>query len=590
MFTIGTSGHIDHGKSLLIKALTGIDTDRLPEEKKRGMTIDLGFAHFPDSGGEPVGVIDVPGHERFIRNMVAGAWSLDLALLVVAANDGWMQQSGDHLLVLHYLGITDIILVISKCDIASPDRIREVEKDSLDKIKSITGLDVPSLSVSATTGKNIDKLKELILAELKKKKISGESFPCLYVDRVFNVKGSGIIITGSLKGKSIDKETKLFCLPEKKPVRIRSLQSYNSSVDEAVPVSRLAINIINLKRDEIHRGACLTTEESDFLAVSEFIFRLRKDSVKHNIRNHSEVEIALGTAHRLGEIHFLKDSRIGRIILKHPVAARWNQPFLLIRHGGSSIIGGGNIFWTGKTDRENRKKIVEIAAELPDNLKCGSNSGILFRLQGYIEKREIKSLSPSLTEDTVAIGEWLFRKDRLIHYTGMIKKLAAASGGIGIPELPGKMKIPEAVIRVILNSMIEAGELNLKGSIICGSTNKIPALSSLGKDLLLRSEKAGKSGLELSKLNIPGAQKELRNLARTGLIINLDGNLYYHPEVYSDCVNSIISGMAIGSRFTIPDAKAKSALSRKYIIPLLNKMESDGFVKRKEDERIVLKN
>ena len=127
MFTIGTSGHIDHGKTLLIKALTGIDADRLPEEKKRGMTIDLGFAYFPDPGGEPVGVIDVPGHERFIRNMVAGAWSLDIALLVVAANDGWMPQSGDHLLVLHYLGIKDIILVISKCDIASPDRIREVE-------------------------------------------------------------------------------------------------------------------------------------------------------------------------------------------------------------------------------------------------------------------------------------------------------------------------------------------------------------------------------------------------------------------------------------------------------------------------------
>ncbi|MQY76069.1 MAG: selenocysteine-specific translation elongation factor, partial [Spirochaeta sp.] len=341
MFTIGTSGHIDHGKTLLIKALTGIDTDRLPEEKKRGMTIDLGFAYFPGPGGEPVGVIDVPGHERFIRNMVAGAWSLDLALLVVAADDGWMQQSGDHLLVLHYLGITDIILVISKRDIASPARIREVENDSLDKIKSITGIDVPSVSVSAKTGENIDKLKELILSELSKIKTSGESFPFLYVDRVFNIKGSGTIITGSLKGKSIDKETKLISLPEEKPVRIRSLQSYNSSVDKAVPVSRLAINIANLKKDEIHRGACLTTEGSDFLAVSEFIFRLKKDRIKPNIRNHSEVEIALGTADQLGEIHFLKDSRIGRIILKQPVAARWNQPFLLIRHGGSSIIGGG---------------------------------------------------------------------------------------------------------------------------------------------------------------------------------------------------------------------------------------------------------
>src|SRR5512136_549558 len=166
MRVIGTSGHVDHGKSTLIEALTGINPDRLPEEKERGMTIDLGFAWFAGRNGEPVGVIDVPGHERFIRNMVAGAWSLDGALLLVAADDGWMQQTQDHAVVLASLGVPAVILVVTKTDIAAPERVQEVRRDAERRAGAIFGRVPPAIEVSALARRNVDALKELVVATL----------------------------------------------------------------------------------------------------------------------------------------------------------------------------------------------------------------------------------------------------------------------------------------------------------------------------------------------------------------------------------------------------------------------------------------
>ena len=183
MRVIGTSGHVDHGKSTLIEALTGIDPDRLPEEKERGMTIDLGFAWFPGAGGEPVGVIDVPGHERFIRNMVAGAWSLDAALLLVAADDGWMQQTQDHAVVLAALGVPAAILVITKTDIATPDRVAEVRRDAEARAAAIFARELPVVEVSALARRNLDALKDLVVATLAGVPGRPLPFPYLYVDR-----------------------------------------------------------------------------------------------------------------------------------------------------------------------------------------------------------------------------------------------------------------------------------------------------------------------------------------------------------------------------------------------------------------------
>ena len=385
MYTIGTAGHVDHGKTLLIKALTGIDTDRLPEEKERGLTIDLGFAFFEDDEGHPIGVIDVPGHERYIRNMVAGAWGLQCALLIVAADDGWMPQSEDHLKVLDYLGVPKIILVITKKDIVSPERIRQVEDEALTKISARTEESVPCIAVSALTGENIEDLRKMILLELKDIVVPLSDHPFLYVDRVFSIKGSGTVVTGSLAYGKLSKSTNLVMLPENKKLKIRSIQSYHSEVETLEPVSRIALNLQNLKKEDVHRGSLFTVEPSDFHSVRELICRLSVET-DQQIKNHSEIEIALGTAHQLGVIHFIYERNIARIVLQDPLPLFWNQPFVIIRHGGSEILGGGRVIWTAPIGRHARIKAARAASLLPEALDERHKHLLTLQVHGYIDK------------------------------------------------------------------------------------------------------------------------------------------------------------------------------------------------------------
>ncbi len=275
MHVIGTAGHVDHGKTTLIEALTGINPDRLPEEKARGMTIDLGFAWFAGAHDEPIGVIDVPGHERFIRNMVAGAWSLDCALLLVAADDGWMQQTQDHAVVLAAVGVSSVILVVTKTDAASLERVEEVRSDALVRCARIFGFTPPAVDVAAIAGTNIDALKGLIISTVAglDDRTRESGFPYLYVDRVFSIKGSGLVVTGSLKGAPCRKDDELVLLPQDEAVRIRGLQTYNTVVDIASPTSRVALNL-QKTRSEIARGNCLTIRGAPFSCERQLVARV----------------------------------------------------------------------------------------------------------------------------------------------------------------------------------------------------------------------------------------------------------------------------------------------------------------------------
>jgi len=306
---IGTAGHVDHGKTALIEALTGINADRLPEEKRRGLTIDLGFAHFFTEQGEPVGVIDVPGHERFIRNMVAGAWSLDLALLTVAADDGWMQQSADHTRVLRLMGVPRLIAVITKTDLVTPEQVRQVTEQAVNECRALGYAGVPTASVCAPSGEGIDTLKALILEQLAAPSIPPGSFPYIYVDRVFTIKGSGVVVTGSLKGGVLRRGEGLSLLPQNKRVRIRGLQSYYKDCERVKPVSRVAVNLSGIDAGQINRGDCLAAVNSPFRIVGEFIARIQSDSIKRD----TELEIAVGTGHQIVRLTRFPSGDLARI-------------------------------------------------------------------------------------------------------------------------------------------------------------------------------------------------------------------------------------------------------------------------------------
>ena len=602
MHVIGTAGHVDHGKTLLIEALTGINADRLPEEKRRGLTIDLGFAHFFTPEGEPVGVIDVPGHERFIRNMVAGAWSLDLALLTVAADDGWMQQSSDHTRVLHLMGVPRLIAVITKADLASPEKIDRIGEQVAGECSRIGFAEVPVIAVSARNGQGIDELKSLILRELAQPaepgrpvgpSSGGRGVARLYVDRVFSIRGSGLVVTGSLRDGSLQRGQELLLLPKQRRVRIRGLQSYYEDRERVEPTSRVAINLSGVDTGQIARGDLLCEREAAFRVVKEFILRLMPSpgsdgapSFKRDI----EAEIAVGTGHQIARLNRFAAGNLLRIRLNRAIALQWNQPAVLIQHGGSTILGGGRVLWLGKTGKQRRLRLSELEPTLKTEPGPEDLSRLKLALDGAIapEEAENLELSADLRRSTVELEGWIVSKAYRDRLGGQIRELAAAPGGVRIDELATKLRDePQALLRLVAGKLAAGGELALRGGILFPEGAGVPQVSPMGRQLLRDLQSGGVLGLELSKLKIAGARKELRNLVRTDLAVALDGDIYYAKQVYLDLVRSCLAGLEVGGILTIARTKEQTRLSRKYVIPLLNRMERDGFVKRSGDERVV---
>lgn len=586
MHIIGTAGHVDHGKTLLIKALTGTDTDRLPEEKKRGLTIDLGFAHFPDRSGKEIGVVDVPGHEKFIRNMTAGAWGIDLALLIIAADDGWMYQSENHLRVLHAMGVQKIVVVVTKSDITDEGRITEVGEYAVEAVFEETGIKPSSIAVSAITGCNIEELKSLILDELETITPSKTSEPVLHVDRAFSVAGSGLVVTGSLRNGIIKKNDKLTLLPQNIKLRVRNIQAYDSDLEEVLPASRTALNLTGTGTELIKRGCCLTTEDSGFSTETEIVIRV---STKYSeIRNHSEIELALGTAHTIGIIHFIRDSNCGRVVFHDKTAVIWGQPVVAILKGGSRITGRGYIIWKGETDTAKRTLIAKFADKSDFQINETNRIKLELEISGYFPKKSTETKVYEQDLGAVDCGKYLVSRSMFKDISDSVMELAGTTGGIRPGELPGKISRPENVIKAICTVLQKNNEIYNRDGIFFTANSNNSQISTLSKRLMADIDAAGKAGFDLSKTRIKGAAAEIRQLSRAGMVVPLSETLIYSEQVYNSICKAILNELTSGDTFDITHAKNCTGLSRKYIIPLLNRMEEKKLVVREESLRRVL--
>src|SRR5438128_6380973 len=257
-FVVGTAGHIDHGKSALVKALTNIDPDRLEEEKRRGMTIDLGFAYLQLPSGRRVGIVDVPGHQRFLKNMLAGVHGMDAVLLVVAADEGPMPQTREHLAIIDLLEIDHGLVVLTKIDLVSDDWLALVREELAGLLRETSLSRAPIIAVSSTTGEGLDQLRAALDAELAEATPRPDvGRPRLPVDRSFAMSGFGTVVTGTLVGGALRQGTEVAVLPAGRRVRIRGLQQHNRSVGEARPGSRTAVNLSGLDHSEVQRGDVL---------------------------------------------------------------------------------------------------------------------------------------------------------------------------------------------------------------------------------------------------------------------------------------------------------------------------------------------
>ncbi|MFH1001701.1 MAG: selenocysteine-specific translation elongation factor, partial [bacterium] len=352
MFVFGTAGHIDHGKTALIYALTSIDTDRLPEEKERGMTIDLGFAWIKLPSGETVGIVDVPGHENFIKNMIAGATGIDAVILVVDANEGWMPQTEEHFQIIDLLDIKYGIIAITKIDLVDQTRINFVEKQIKEKLKNTAFSNAPTVKVSTVNNLGIDQIKLAIqdlIPRMKPKRDIGK--PRLSIDRVFNIKGSGTVVTGTLIGGTLQQGMEVTIFPSYKKTRLRNLQTYKEKTEKVFPGSRAALNLVGMEKNELHRGDIVFgTKQIKASKNIDVRIQLLPQLKKYALTNRAELFFFTGTKETLvkvilGQKKCFKPGETGfaQLRFKEPLATYLGDRFILRIPSPSKTIGGGLI-------------------------------------------------------------------------------------------------------------------------------------------------------------------------------------------------------------------------------------------------------
>ncbi len=380
---IGTAGHIDHGKTTLIKALTGRNTDRWEEEQRRGITIDLGFTYFDLPGGDRAGIIDVPGHERFINNMVAGVVGMDLVLLVIAADEGIMPQTREHMDILNLLGIEKSIIVLNKCDLVDEEWLELVEEEVREELSGTFLEHAPVAKVSAATGEGLSELIDLI------GKLTGDdvqakdvnTIPRLPIDRAFTLSGFGTVITGTLVSGTISKEDVLEMYPIGKECKIRSIQVHGEDKKECYAGQRVAINLSNVKKKEVRRGCVLAPPQSmkntDLLDVKLNVL----DSSMRVLTNHTRLHFFTGTSEVLCRAVLLDKEEIGpgesgyvQFRLEEEVAVRRGDKFVVRFYSPMETIGGGVIL---EPNPKIKRRFQEQTIEELKRKESGSSADVI---------------------------------------------------------------------------------------------------------------------------------------------------------------------------------------------------------------------
>ncbi|WP_429172770.1 selenocysteine-specific translation elongation factor [Aeromonas salmonicida] len=618
---IGLAGHVDHGKTLLIKALTGITTARA-HEQAIGMTQDLGFAHFDDGQGNTIGVIDVPGHERYIRNMVAGLWSLDLVLLVIAADEGWMPMTGDHLRLLKAMGVPRLLVCINKCDLVYPDELALLEESLLERVMDESAMVPDIVSVSAKTGANMAALHAAIVGQLADLPASHaareqsapsrsreEAPPRLYVDRVFTANGTGTVLTGTLQQGSLKVGDKLRLYPADREVQVRSLQAYHQSVEEIGAVCRVAVGLKKVPHKEVSRGHCLTSSAGQCEAATHLIVRLNGESLSTKTLRTQEVEVALGSWHGGARFVPIKDTRLARLIFTSPIPCFFGQPLAIIRHGSSELLHGARIVWCGDIHPARRKTLHALLGDLPEALEHYNPAALQLGLNGYV----LASRFDQRPEQVTPLGDWLLDNHWLAQSRDQLLAILAKEP-LSAAELATRFGIALPVTQALLQQLKNEQLVRLHhDKWQPGSGESEDDLGQEAQLVLKVVRDQGKEGYEPGKLGPGGVeldpfitrklpvallqglqqkgalQKQLRNLARLKYLVQLDGPIYYDAALYNQMVAAVLAGQQVGDLIDMASFKEITGLSRKYAIPFCLRMEMDGWVRREENERRVLR-
>ena len=486
---IGTAGHIDHGKTALVKALTGVDADRLAEEKKRGITIDLGYTYAPMPDGSVLGFVDVPGHERFVHNMLAGATGIDVVLLVVAANEGVMPQTIEHLQIVDLLGVEHGIVALTKADLVDDD-MRDLRAAEIRTLLAKTKLgNAPILPVSSVTGEGIAGLKAL-LSTFRTGRERASGHPRLAVDRSFTLQGTGLVVTGTLFSGEVRVEDRLMLSPKGIELRVRGLHAQNRETHSATAGERCALNITGarLGKEDIARGDWITAEELH-APTSVFDIRLKLlASEKKPLKHWTPVHVHLAAAHAMGRIALLENDRLdpggetlAQVVLDQPIGALAHDRLIIRDQSAQWTIGGGAVVDPFASTRNRRKPERLIRLDHMARLTHDAARRLLDNAPGYFEQRPFAvayNLKVGEAEqlwreaDAVVAGPLVFGKNQWIAARQALVATLAAHHQKA-PEQPGLQpdRLRNAMeMRLAKDAFVEvlAAELKIGGVAVDG--------------------------------------------------------------------------------------------------------------------------
>jgi len=622
MFVFGTAGHIDHGKTALIYALTSIDTDRLPEEKERGMTIDLGFAWTKLPSGEKVGIVDVPGHENLIKNMIAGATGIDAVILVIDANEGWMPQTEEHFQIVELLNIKYGIIAITKIDLVDRPRLDSVEKQIKERLKNTALLNAPIVKVSTVKNIGIDRIKSAIqdLIPLMEPKIDIGK-PRLSIDRVFNIKGSGTVVTGTLIGGVFRQGTEATIFPSYKKIRLRSLQTYKEKVEKAFPGSRVALNLVGIEKKELHRGDIIFgTKQIKASKNIDVRIQLLPQLKKYSLANRSEVAFFTGTKEILAKIFFPEtksfipgETGFAQLRFKEPLATYLGDRFILRIPSPPKTIGGGLII--DPLAHKHHFKDKNIVNLLQKRAKLDLGELILTELKknSFIKKddllinsnyadSEIKEITGLLEKESklITANSWLIdknywqeQKTKFMNRLNQEHELYPLQSGFPLNKFQSYFYyLKPEIFNYLVDSLINTDKIGLKKGMLFLLSRK-PEVSSQQKVLIskilkiLKDNPTNPPNEKTLTSQITGGKEIIDFLIQEGEIVKLSDGILLESKNYDIMKNKLIDFLKINGSISIAQVRELLGISRKYIIPLLNKMDEQKITQRRENVRIL---
>ena len=632
---VGTSGHVDHGKTCLIKALSGFDTDRLKEEKKRGITIDLGFANLPNDAGLHIGIIDVPGHEKFVKNMLAGIGGIDLVLLVVALDEGVMPQTIEHFEIIKMLSIKRGIVVLTKSDLVDDEWADIVEEDVKKLVKGSFLENAPFIRVSSYTSKNIAKLNEMIInmvSDIGDRKNDPELFR-LPIDRVFTMEGFGTVITGTLQEGSVSLGDEIMLYPKEKLLKIRGIQSHGQKEEKAFAGQRVALNLLNIRKEELERGDILAYKNSIIKTKLIDVWIELFSTSSRELKNGDRVHLNYGSKQTIAKVVLLSKSSLkakegdyAQLRFDEEVCIKRNDRFIVRFLSPVESFGGGRVIDTiplkHKRMDETVLKVCEEKAsadiEKIAAIKIKEESHKYYNRQDYasilnVSSIELKQILDKLLEDRLIIE----LSDASLIHIDYFNRVSEYSKEL-LDEFHKEKPITEGMDKeefksrlsekfrltdpkksaLLLAEMVRRKILKTRDKYVSNSGFIVSYSKELSGMQETIRQKYIKAGIEAPATNdvvadikdSKKARQIIEDMHKSGELIKISPAAYMYSEAYEKVLESIktLAGQSEDNTFSLAEFRDAHATSRKYAMAVLEYLDKKKITKLVGDRRVLL--